>query len=84
VVTPEIAGSVAANYLQLNQYNKVSQVTLKGENVYKVSFLQGVNVYVNMKGVVVAWEYALSNNVNPNTAPGTNPNPGSNSQENDD
>jgi uncharacterized membrane protein YkoI len=84
VVTPEIAGSAAANYLQLNRYNQVSQVSLKGENVYKVSFLQGVNVYVNMKGVVVAWEYAPSNNVNPNTAPGTNPNPGSNSQEKDD
>ena len=84
VVTPEIAGSVAANYLQLNRYNNVSQVSLKGENVYKVSFLQGVIVYVNLKGVVVAWEYAPSNNVNPNTAPGTNPNPQPNNPEKDD
>jgi uncharacterized membrane protein YkoI len=84
VVTPEIAGSVAANYLQLNRYNQVSQVSLKGENVYKVSFLQGVNVYVNMKGVVITWEYAPSYNVNPNTAPGTNPNPQPNNPENDD
>jgi len=84
VVTPEIAGSVAANYLQLNRYNKVSQVTYKGENVYKVSFLQGVNVYVNMKGVVISWEYIPSSYVNPSTAPESNPNPGSDSRENDD
>ena len=84
MVTPEIAGSAAANYLQLNRYNKVSQATLKGENVYKVNFIQGINVYVSMKGVVIAWEYAPSNPVNPNTAPGANPNPGSGSQENDD
>jgi hypothetical protein len=84
VVTPEIAGSVAANYLQLNRYNNVSQVSLKGENVYKVNFIQGINVYVSMKGVVVTWEYAPSNNVNPNTAPGSNQNSGSNRQENDD
>ena len=84
MVTPEIAGSVAANYLQLNQYNQVSQVTLKGENVYKVHFIQGVNVYVNIKGVVIAWEYAPSNSVNPNTEPRSNQNSGSNRQKNDD
>jgi hypothetical protein len=84
VVTPEIAGSVAANYLKLNQYNKVAQVTYKGENVYKVSFLQGVNIYVNMKGVVLAWEYAPSTYVNPNPAPRSNPNPQPNNPENDD
>ena len=84
VVTPEIAGSVAANYLQLNRYNQVSQVTLKGENVYKVYFSQGVNVYVNLKGVVIAWEYAPSNSANPNPAPGSNQNSESGRQGNDD
>jgi hypothetical protein len=84
MVTPEIAGKTAANYLKLNQYNKVSQVTLKSENVYRVNFLQGVNIYVSMKGVVVSWEYAPSNYVNPNTAPRSNQNSGSDSRENDD
>jgi hypothetical protein len=83
-ITPDIAGNVAANYLKLSQYNKVSQVTLKGESMYKVNFLQGVNVYVNLKGVVIAWEYAPAPYVNPNPAPRSNPNPQPGNQENDD
>jgi hypothetical protein len=84
IVTPEIAGRVAASYLKLNQYNKVEQVNYKGENVYKVSFLQGVNIFVNMKGVVLAWEYAPTTYVNPNPAPRSNPNHQPSNPENDD
>jgi hypothetical protein len=71
-ILPEIAGQAAANYLKLSQYSKVDQVNLKGMNLYRVFFQEGIYVYVSFKGQIISWEYTqpvFSNQpANPNSS----------------
>lgn len=57
-IAPELAGQRAAAFLRTAGYTSVNVFNRNGINLYRVYFAQGIYVFVNFKGQVVAWEYA--------------------------
>ncbi|MEW5873230.1 MAG: hypothetical protein AB1894_28480 [Chloroflexota bacterium] len=52
-ITAEQAAQIAADYLKQNSVYSVEEVTMNGEQLYKVTFSSGDIVYVSMDGEIV-------------------------------